>query len=113
MPVFSDGIENDLPLFLRRIVSLADNRQEADVLCLCALVTLSACIPNVSRLYDGMTVYPNMYFFLTARAGSGKGRLGLCRLLAEPIHRQLYNRYRKERGKFNRKMTEYDAKKRR
>ena len=53
---------------MKRIVSFADTPQEADVLCLGALVTLSACIPNVSGLYDGVTVWPNMYFFLSARA---------------------------------------------
>lgn len=111
MPVFIDKVRDSLPDFLKRVVSLADTQQEADVLCLGALVTLSACIPNVSGLYDGVTVWPNMYFFLSARAGSGKGRLGLCRLLAEPIHKQLFAQYRKDQAKFRRKMAEYNARK--
>lgn len=111
MPVFMDRIENDLPDFLKQIVLLGDTLQEKDVLCLGSIVTLSACIPNVSGLYDGVTVYPNLYFFLSARAGSGKGRLGLCRLLAEPIHKQLYSQYKKEKEEFSKKMAELDSKK--
>lgn len=111
MPVFIDRVRDSLPDFMKRIVSFADTPQEADVLCLGALVTLSACIPNVSGLYDGVTVWPNMYFFLSARAGSGKGRLGLCRLLAEPIHKQLFAQYRKDQVKYRKKMAEYNARK--
>ena len=92
-------------------MGLADTPQEADVLCLGTIVTLSACIPNVYGLYDGVTVFPNLYFFLSARAGSGKGRLGLCRLLVEPIHKQLYDRYLKERETYRRKVAEIDARK--
>lgn len=109
LPVFMDMVEERLPLFLRYVVCVADSYKEADVLCLGALAVFSSCMPNVSGLYDGIRVYPNLYFFLTARASSGKGRLGLCRLLVEPIHRGLYDQYRKDREIYARKMDEWEA----
>lgn len=109
LPVFMDLVEEKLPVFLRGIVAAADNWKEADVLCLGSIAVFSACLPNVSGLYDGISVYPNLFFFLTARASSGKGRLGLCRLLVEPIHRSLYDQYRKDREKFQRKMEDWEA----
>jgi hypothetical protein len=90
MPTFSDAIETDLPHFLQLVAARGNDSQEKDVLILGTIVTLSACLPNVSGLYNEVDVFPNLYFFLTARASSGKGRLNLCRLLVEAIHERLF-----------------------
>ena len=89
LPTFSDQVEGLLPGFLGLISVYGQTYQEKDVLLLGAIVTLSACLPNVYGRYAGMEVYPNLFFFLTARASSGTGRVNLCRLLVPPIHDRL------------------------
>ena len=111
LPTFSDRIQEDLPDFLRMVASHGDSYQEKDVLVLGTIATVSACLPNVSGLYDGVEVYPNLFLFITARASSGKGRLNLCRLLVESIHEQLFEVYKMEREEYEMKRKEYEQSK--
>ena len=111
LPTFSNLVEDMLPTFLRMVSAYGTSYQEKDLLILGSIVTISACLPNVQGRYAGMEVYPNLFFFLTARASSGKGRLNLCRLLVQPIHDRLYEQYRKERKEYLKLKADYDARK--
>lgn len=51
---------------------------------------LSVCFHNVCGVYDERIVYPNLYLFVVADAGMGKGALTLCRELVAPINRNLH-----------------------
>ena len=108
---FAERVELQLPDFLRMVAMHGETSQEKDVLILGSITTLSACLPNVSGLYDGVEVHPNLFFFLTARASSGKGRLNLCRLLVEGIHERLFEIYKLERQQYEMKKSEYEASK--
>ena len=111
MPTFSNTIETDLPHFLQLVAARGNDSQEKDVLILGTIVTLSACMPNVSGLYNEVDVYPNLYFFLTARASSGKGRLNLCKLLVEGIHERLFELYRLQKEEYEMKRKDYESSK--
>ena len=50
---------------------------------------LSACFENVHGEYDCHTVYPNIYLFVVADAGQGKGSLAFCRELVVPLNKAL------------------------
>ena len=89
MPTFSPQTYTRLPRFLADIVAVATTDQERDTLLIGSIATLSAVLPNVYGVYDQKTVFPNLYFFLTARASSGKGRLSLCSSLISSIDREL------------------------
>lgn len=88
-PTFSHRVKDHLPEYLETVADMGESTKDADILIIGTIATPSACIPNVFGIYDGLTVYPNLFFFLTARASSGKGRLGLCRYLVDPIHDHL------------------------
>lgn len=111
LETFSNLIEDNLPPLLKIIAGNGETYQEKDLLILGSIVTMSACLPNVYGRYAGMEVYPNLFFFLTARASSGKGRLNLCRLLVQPIHERLFEQYKKERKKYLKLKAEYEARK--
>ena len=89
MPTFYPAVKGNLPLFLERIAAVSDSDADADMLILGSLAAISACLPNISGIYAKRLVYPNMYLFVTARAGTGKGRLYLCKSIVEPIHDEL------------------------
>lgn len=88
-PYLPDDIFKELPPVIRQLTDSASAKAERDVFLLGSLVCLSAAFPNVYGKYDGRTVYPNLYLFVTSQAGMGKGSLGFCRELVMPIHRHL------------------------
>lgn len=89
LPTFSDIVGSHLPEFLQAVAAYGRNPKETDTMLLAAITVVSGCLPNIEGIYDDRRVYANLYYFLSARAGSGKRRVDLCRLLAYPIHRRL------------------------
>ena len=107
MPTFSDKVSEQLPRFLRDVMTKANSPQDADMLILGTLAVISACLPNVYGLYDDREVYPNLFLFVTAQASAGKGRLSLCRHIVQPIHDQLAAIYESEMKDYQCRMSEY------
>lgn len=109
MPAFTPLIRSDLPAFLQKITAAANSDPDADILLLGSLTVLSACLPSVSGIYADREVYPNLFLFVTASASSGKGRLALCRHLAEPIHDRLREICEAETMDYRHRLAEYNA----
>lgn len=72
-----------------------------------SIATLSVCFPNFCGVYDERVVYPNLYLFVTAEAGMGKGALTLCRELITPINRQLHELTKTLDAQYKADMAEY------
>lgn len=81
-------LTTELPPLLKTVVSFANSDADADLLMLGTITVVSACMPHVSGVYFTRKQYPNLFLFVSAPAASGKGRLGLCRRLVDPIHRE-------------------------
>jgi hypothetical protein len=111
LPTFPETIYPLLPDFLRQITNYANSGEDADLLLLGSLVVTSACLPNVYGIYGGVTVFPNLFLFVTAQASAGKGRISLCRRLVEPIHRRLRETNKPEYEEYKRQQAEYVANK--
>lgn len=86
LPTLPDFIFDQIPDFFKRVVNRAASEEERDILLLGAMVTLGSCLTRISGIYDGITVFPNLYLYVTAKASAGKGRLSLCRRLVAPVH---------------------------
>lgn len=111
-PSFSDEVFLGLPVFLQKVASKADNPKEADIIILGTIACLSAVLPNYYAIYDEMTIYANLCFYLTARASSGKGRLALCRYLLKPIHDELRSEYKNLKAQYDSDIIQFDRDKR-
>ena len=109
LPTFSGEVIATLPEFLQKVASVGESPQETDALILGAITVLSSCLPNVEGLYDGVTVYPNLFYFLSARASSGKGRLSLCRYLVQPIHRRLKDLHAVAMEDYQMRLSQWEA----
>ena len=107
-PSFSQDLFESLPEFLQKVACKADNEKEADVLILGAIACISAVLPNYSAVYDDVTVYANLCYYLTARASSGKGRQALCKLLVKPIHEELLAEWKALKEDYEAKMVQYE-----
>lgn len=104
----SDKIDVDkLPPLLRKVMAKSLSAADADLLLLGSLTCLSACMPHLCGVYDGMTVFSNLFFFANAPASSGKGRLSLCKLLVMPIHQALRQEYSALYAEYRRNLAIY------
>lgn len=87
MPYIPDEVYNELPPILQRAVSVFDDKRERDVFFTGALVVLSGLFNRVHGTYQGRTFYPNLYCFIVAPAGSGKGSMVFAKELGRHFHR--------------------------
>lgn len=83
------GIFKCLPEPIKSLFNDISNVYERDILLLGTITVLSGCMPNVIRFYDRKWVSPNLYTFIEAPAGSGKGVLSWTRLIGMEIHKML------------------------
>ncbi len=87
LPTFASDLYDNLPYVLREICSMVST-DERDMMLVGSLAAVSSTLYNVTSSYDQHTIYPPIYALIEAAAGSGKGRLNLCRRLVEKIDRQ-------------------------
>lgn len=109
LPTFSGQVYDNLPGFLQEVAEVGDTPQETDAIILCAIATTSSCLSSLHGQYGGVIVYPNLFYFLTARAASGKGRLELCRYLVRPIHRRMRDSYNQAMAKYRSDLAKWKA----
>ena len=89
LPLFPEEVYSHLPPFLDSVMKGAISPSDRDMLLIGAITVLSSTLDKVSGVYDERIVYPNLYLFVSADAGMGKGALTLCRELVAPINAEL------------------------
>jgi len=114
-PCLSDSIFDQLPHLLKESCELFTSRRDRDVYLTSALSILSACVPNVSGVYDKEIHYPNLYNFIIAPAASGKGAMKYARILGDAYHEHLRNEsdealstYKVELADYHRALAKYN-----
>ena len=85
-PTIPKKVYENLPGIFRKGIEVLKSDREKDVFLTGALSILSGCLPNVSGVYGGKTVYPNLFSFLLAPAASGKGSLTFAKMIADKYH---------------------------
>ncbi len=110
MPTFSAQLRGKLPEMVEAIARNGNSEQDADVLILGTIVTLSSCLPHVYGIYGDRPVFPNLFLFVTAPASAGKGRLTLCRRLVQPIQDQFRNLFNQDLEKYRKERAAYEQK---
>ena len=102
-PLISESVYENFPNFFKDICMVHLDLRSRDVSFLSALCLISGCLPNVSGVYFQNTYMPHLFGFIIAPPASGKGNVGLIRLLGEAIHNskkdrsnELYKQYLKD-----------------
>ena len=108
MQTFSAQLRGKLPEMVEAIARNGNSEQDADVLILGTIVTLSSCLPHVYGIYGDRPVFPNLFLFVTAPASAGKGRLTLCRRLVQPIQDQFRNLFNQDLEKYRKERAAYE-----
>jgi len=78
-----------LPDLLKKVCSKAGASAEKDITLVSSISTLSSCLPNTWGIYDGRKVYANLYSYIIAKPGTGKGMINQVKELAQAIHSML------------------------
>lgn len=90
---FAQAIFNNLPDTLKNGCSILTDRIEKEVFLVGALGVVSGLLPNVRGFYDTRFYSANLYCYVLARYGSGKGALSLAYLLGAIVHRRKKEQY--------------------
>lgn len=105
----SGDLYDELPSVISNQIDQYDLQEERDVYITAALGVLSGCLPMVKGQYDNDFYHPNLYVFIIAPAGGGKGSLKHATELARPIHRMLKKDSNAERARWEQAQRDNDS----
>jgi hypothetical protein len=68
---------------------------------------ISGILPNVIGYYDGKPCAPNLYCYILAPYGAGKGALNYAEYLGRQVHQKRVENYRLEKEQYQQEYAEY------
>lgn len=83
-----DNIISDLPEPLKSLCNYLVEEVEKEVFLIGSIGVISGLLPNVKGIYSGKPISPNLYVYILAGYGGGKGSLDYARELGKKIHIQ-------------------------
>ncbi|HEV7330923.1 MAG TPA: DUF3987 domain-containing protein [Flavisolibacter sp.] len=108
-PYLPQEIFTDLPQILKRATEVIPNPRERDMLFLGILGVFSGSLNNFKGVYDGRSVYPNLYIFNIAPPASGKGILVQAKALGQAYHNQIVEASKNARAEYERQLLEFKS----
>ncbi len=109
---FDKAIYNALPSLLKGACNTLTDDIEKEVFLVGALGMISGLLPNVKGMYDSKYYTSNLYVYILANYGVGKGSLSLCKHLGQPIHKKKKQAYEEEFKEYQAQLENYDRYKR-
>lgn len=117
---FSDKVPiEDWPSFLQKIFDIHRDAVSRDKMILGVLNVVSGLMggangtddepSGIYGMYDGRKVYAPLFNIVYGTAGSAKGDLVFCRLLAKPVKQEMRREYEKAMGKYEAELAAYEA----
>lgn len=95
-----DSIIDELPGMLKKPCNFLVDETEKEVFLIGAIGVISGLLPNVKGLYSGKWIAPNLYVYVLAGFGGGKGGLDYAKELGKKVHQA-------KRDKAKRMMADY------
>jgi hypothetical protein len=97
--LFSENVYANLPQLLKDCCEpFMGDLHDRDVVLMSSLITLSACFPNVSGIYNEDQCFSNLYGIILGPPASGKGYAKFAIQLANRFHEYLLCGLRDEHG---------------
>jgi hypothetical protein len=101
-------VYNQLPQLLKEGAEMFQDSIEKDVFLIGAITVLSGCLPNIVGIYFDEQVSAHLYAFITAPAGSGKGKLKWAKYLGMAIHKEMVSISAIEKEKYEQELEQYN-----
>ena len=107
-PKIPTEVYSQLPEILRDSCEMFADSIEKDVFLSGAIAVISGCLPNVEGIYFDEPVSAHLYSFITAPAGSGKGKLKWAKFFGMRIHRNMVEQSIREKEAYEQEMENYN-----
>lgn len=107
-PQLPPEIYCNLPEILQESADLFQDSLEKDVFLIGAIAVLSGCLPNIQGIYFDEPCTAHLFAFITAPAGSGKGKMKWSKYFGQAIHDHMTEQSRNERAAFESELERYN-----
>lgn len=107
-PQLPNEIYSNLPEILQECVGLFQDSVEKDVFLIGAIAVLSGCLPNIQGIYFDEPCSAHLFAFITAPAGSGKGKMKWSKYLGQAIHNHMTEQSRSNRTVYESELEQYN-----
>lgn len=97
-----------LPGILRESCEMFADAIEKDVFLIGAIAVISGCLPNIQGIYFDEPVSAHLYAFITAPAGSGKGKLKWAKYFGSTIHKSMVQQSIQEKKAYEQELENYN-----
>ena len=107
-PQLPSEIYSNLPAILNQSTDLFQESIEKDVFLIGAITVISGCLPNIKGVYFDEPHSAHLFAFITAPAGSGKGKMKWAKYFGQVIHEHLVESTKAEREAYNMEFEKYN-----
>ena len=107
-PQLPPEIYSNLPVILQESAALFQDAVEKDVFLIGAIAVLSGCLPNIQGIYFDEPCSAHLFAFITAPAGSGKGKMKWSKYFGQAIHDHMTEQSRCDRADYESKLEQYN-----
>ena len=105
---FSDDIFDTLPEEIKKLLVVAKDRKERDIILLGILTVSSTMFPALWIIYGNRKYSAHIYTYIVAAAGAGKGGAMNGVILAKKTDRELERIYTAEKKEYEKKCIEWE-----
>ena len=105
---FSDDIYEHLPDEIKKLLVVAKDRKEKDIILLGILTVSSTLFPALWTIYGNKKYSAHIYTYIVAAAGAGKGGAMNGVILAKKTDRELERIYTAEKKEYEKKCIEWE-----
>ena len=103
-PSIPDRIFENLPEELKKLLVIAKDKRDRDVILLSVITNLSGLFPAIRTIYGNKKYSAHLYTALVAAAGSGKGLAAYSTLLGSKINDALEKKYQEAKKEYEKKL---------
>ena len=107
-PQLPPEIYSTLPVILQESAGLFQDSVEKDVFLIGAIAVLSGCLPNIQGIYFDEPCSAHLFTFITAPAGSGKGKMKWSKYFGQAIHNHMTEQSRSDRAAYESELEQYN-----
>lgn len=107
-PQFADDIYEHLPDEIKKLLVVAKDNKERDIILLGILTVSSTLFPALRTIYGNRKYSAHIYTFIVAGAGAGKGGAMNGVILAKKTDREFERIYKAAKKEYEKKCVEWD-----
>ncbi len=107
-PILPDDVFGNLPEELGKLLVIAKDKRERDIILISAITMLSGMFPALRTIYGNQKYSPQIFTCILGEAGSGKGTAMHSVTLGKEINDEFEKIYRQEKKDYEKKLLVWE-----